>query len=367
MTLANAVLAVIWLGVIAYAVFGGADFGAGIWDLFAGSADAGKQPRELLERSIGPVWEANHVWLIFVLVYLWTAFPEAFVSIMTTLYIPMMLAGFGIVLRGSSFAFRKWASRLRYRRMFGIGFAAASLLTPFFLGTVAGGVASGRVPLGNAAGDPWTSWINPTSILGGTLAVVVSAYVAAVLAARDAARSDRLDLASYFRVRALASGVGAGLVAAVGIFVIRADAPLLFEGLTDTYGGAVVLVSIVAGATSLVAIYRRKRQLSRVAAVAATVTILWGWGLGQYPWLLPNVLTIQEGAAPDAVLVALLVAFAGAAVLAVPALIWLYALTDTGALDTDRPIRSDTSDALLLELVAAEGRSGDDDRRYRKR
>jgi cytochrome d ubiquinol oxidase subunit II len=321
MTLANAVLAVIWLGVIAYAVFGGADFGAGIWDLFAGSADTGKEPRELLERSIGPVWEANHVWLIFVLVYLWTAFPEAFVSIMTTLYIPMMLAGFGIVLRGSSFAFRKWASRLTYRRMFGIAFAASSLVTPFFLGTVASGVASGRVPLGNAAGDPWTSWLNPTSILGGTLAMVVSAYIAAVLTARDAARSNRMDLASYFRNRALASGALAGLVAGVGILVIRADAPVLFDGLTDTYGLAVVLISVVAGTTSLAAIYMRGRQLSRFVAVVATVTILWGWGLGQYPWLLPDVLTIEEGAASDAVLVALLVAFVGAAVLAVPALI----------------------------------------------
>lgn len=360
MNLANTVLAVIWLGVIAYAVFGGADFGAGIWDLFAGDPEKGREPRALLERSIGPVWEANHVWLIFVLVYLWTAFPEAFVSIVTTLYIPMMLAGIGIVFRGSSFAFRKWASQLRYRRMFGIGFAAASLLTPFFLGTVAGGVASGRVPLGNAAGDPWTSWINPTSLLGGTLAVVVSAYLAAVLAARDAARSGRGELAPYFRTRALASGVIAGLVATAGIFIIRSDAPVLFDGLTDTYGGVVVAVSVAVGAISLVAIYLRKRQLSRIAAVAATVTILWGWGLGQYPWLLPDVLTIEEGAAPDAVLLALLVAFAGAAILAVPALIWLYALADRGALDTGRPIRSDTSDALLQKLVAAENTTADD-------
>jgi cytochrome d ubiquinol oxidase subunit II len=360
MTLANAVLAVIWLGVIAYAVFGGADFGAGIWDLLAGGADKGERPRALLERSIGPVWEANHVWLIFVLVYLWTAFPEAFVSIVTTLYIPMMLAGFGIVLRGSSFAFRKWAAQLRYRRMFGIGFAAASLLTPFFLGTVAGGVASGRVPLGNATGDAWTSWINPTSMLGGTLAVVVSAYVAAVLSARDAARSNRMGLASYFRTRALVSGIVAGMVAFAGIFVIRADAPVLFSGLTDTYGGAVILLSAVAGSASLLAIYMRKRQVSRVTAALATVAILWGWAIGQYPWLLPDVLTIEQGAASDAVLTALLVAFVGAAVLAVPSLIWLYTLTDSGALDTARPIRSDTSDALLQDLVAA-GKEATDD------
>jgi cytochrome d ubiquinol oxidase subunit II len=272
-----------------------------------------------------------------------------------------MLAGIGIVLRGSAFAFRKWASRLRYRRIFGIAFAGSSLMTPFFFGTVAGGVASGRIPLGNAAGDPWTSWLNPTSLLGGVLAVVVAAYVAAVLAARDAAREDRMDLAPYFRTRALASGLVAGVVATIGIFVIRADAPVLFDGLTDTYGGTVVLLSVVAGTTSLVAIYFRRRQVSRIAAVAATVTILWGWGLGQYPWLLPNVLTIEEGAATDAVLVALLLAFVGAALLAVPALIWLYALTDSGTLDTGRPVRSDTSEALLQDLVAAEAAAPDDE------
>ena len=145
MMLVDVVLAIIWTGVTAYAIFGGADFGAGILDLFAGSATRGREMRRQLEHSIGPVWEANHVWLIFVLVYLWTAFPTAFVSIMTTLYIPVMLAGLGIVMRGSAFAFRKWAPTLSKERVMGAAFAASSFVTPFFLGAVAGGVASGRV------------------------------------------------------------------------------------------------------------------------------------------------------------------------------------------------------------------------------
>ena len=188
-------------------------------------------------------------------------------------------------------------------------------------------------------------------MLGGTLAVVVSAYVAAVLAARDAARSERADLSSYFRIRALGAGVVAGIVAAIGILVIRADAPVLFHGLTTSYGEVVVLVSAVFGISSLVAIYLRRKQLARMAAVGATATILWGWALGQYPWLLPDVLTIEQGAAPDAVLVALLVAFVGAGLLAVPSLIWLYTLTDRGVLDSAGPVRSDTSDALLRTLT----------------
>lgn len=351
MILPDIVLGIIWLGVTAYAVFGGADFGAGIWDLVAGGPDRGRHPRALLERSIGPVWEANHVWLIFVLVYLWTAFPEAFVSIMTTLYIPMTLAGIGIVLRGSAFAFRKWALTLRGRRALGASFAGSSVLTPFFLGTVAGAVASGRIPLGNARGDPWTSWINPTSALGGTLAVVGCAYVAAVLVTRDAARSGLTDLASYFRARALAAGVLAGVVALGGIFVIRSDAPTLYAGLTTTYGVIVILTSGAVGVVSLFAIFTRRRSLSRVTAVVATVTILWGWGIGQYPWLLPEVLTIEDGVAPDAVLVGLLVAFAAAGLIAVPALIWLLTLTDRGVLDTDQPVGEGSSEALLTLLA----------------
>lgn len=354
MILANVVLAIIWFGVIAYAVFGGADFGAGIWDLVAGGPNKGRHPRALLERSIGPVWEANHVWLIFVIVFLWTAFPDAFVSIMTTLYIPMALVGFGIVLRGSAFAFRKWAPTLGGRQSLGAAFAGASIVTPFFLGTVAGGVASGRVPLGNAEGDAWTSWINPTSMLGGVLAVVVCAYLAAVLVSRDAARSGLMDLAAYFRARALVSGVVAGIVAFVGVIVIKADAPLLFDGLSRPYGIAIVGASGLVGVASLGAIAFRRRRTSRLTAVFATVMILSGWAAGQHPWLLPGYLTIEEGAASDAVMIALLISFVVASAIAVPALIWLFALTDRGVLDVSQPTREGSSDALLRSLDEAQ-------------
>ncbi len=267
MMLVDVVLAIIWTGVTAYAIFGGADFGAGILDLFAGSATRGREMRRQLEHSIGPVWEANHVWLIFVLVYLWTAFPTAFVSIMTTLYIPVMLAGLGIVMRGSAFAFRKWAPTLSKERVMGAAFAASSFVTPFFLGAVAGGVASGRVPPGNAAGNPWSSWLNPTSVLGGVLAIVACTYLAAVLVARDATRTGRAELASSFRQRALWAGFLSGAVALGGIFVLRIDAPTLYEGLTEPWGLAAIMLSAGAGVASLVAIARAHHHMSRVAAV----------------------------------------------------------------------------------------------------
>src|SRR6476646_5576221 len=192
----NAVAVVLFFGVTAYALFGGADFGAGFWDLIAGGADRGQRPRAIIDHSIGPVWEANHVWLIFCLVVLWTAFAGAFESIMLTLFVPLTLAAFGIVLRGSSFAFRKAVLRTRDQRNFGAAFALASVIVPYCMGSVAGAIASGRVPSGGEAGDPWSSWINPTSVLGGVLAVTVCAYLAAVYLAYDAQRfagPDRIE------------------------------------------------------------------------------------------------------------------------------------------------------------------------------
>src|SRR4051794_33275654 len=175
LTLAEVLLGVMFVGLIAYALFGGADFGAGIWDLLAGGTKRGSRQRDLIEHSIAPVWEANHVWLIFTLVVLWTAFSEAFASIMLTLFVPLSLAAAGIVLRGSSFAFRKEVFRTSSQRNFGAAFASSSLLVPYCLGSVAGAIASGRVPGGGHAGDPWSSWINPTSILGGVMAVTACA------------------------------------------------------------------------------------------------------------------------------------------------------------------------------------------------
>src|SRR6476619_7074167 len=148
----NAVAVILFFGVTAYALFAGADFGAGFWDLIAGGAERGERPRALIDHSIGPVWEANHVWLIFCLVVLWTAFSEEFASITLTLFVPLTLAALGIVLRGSSFAFRKAVIRTRDRRNFGAAFAISSVIVPYCFGAVIGAVASGRVPAGGVAG-----------------------------------------------------------------------------------------------------------------------------------------------------------------------------------------------------------------------
>ena len=231
--MSTAVAAVLLLAVVAYAVFGGADFGAGFWDLIAGGPERGERPRDAIEHSIGPVWEANHVWLVFIFVILWTSFPEAYASITLTLFVPLAIAALGIVLRGASFAFRKAVVKLGHRRIFGAAFAASSVLVPYCMGAVAGGIASGRVPAGGQAGDPVHSWINPTSILGGVLAVAAAAYLASVYLVWDARRLDDNDMVEYFRRRAVIAAAAVGLIGIIGIFVLRADAPYLFQGLTS--------------------------------------------------------------------------------------------------------------------------------------
>ena len=325
MSSADAVAYVLWTGVTAYAVFAGADFGAGFWSLVAGGDARGRRARELVDWAIGPVWEANHVWLIFVLVVLWTAFSAAFEAIFSTLFIPLSLAALGIVLRGAGFAFHKTARRFRGRQLAERLFGLSSLLTPFFMGTAVGAIASGRVPVGNATGDPATSWLNPLSLLIGALFVATSGYLAAVFLISDARRARAADLVRYFRTRALAAAIAAGGLAVAGIFVLRADARYVYDGLTGD-GLPLLIVSVLCGVAALALLYRGARRGARPLAVGAVVAVIWGWGVAQHPYLLPQDLTLDVGAAPSATLTAVLIVFGVAVVLVVPSMALLYTL-----------------------------------------
>jgi cytochrome bd ubiquinol oxidase subunit II len=327
----TAAAVVLFIGVIAYAIFGGADFGAGFWDLVAGGTDRGGHPRTVIDHAIAPVWEANHVWLIFSFVVLWTCFPEAYASITLTLFVPLTIAALGIVLRGSSFAFRKAVLRTSYRRNLGAIFAVSSVLVPYCLGAVVGGIASGRVPAGGVAGDPWDSWVNPTSILGGTMAVVVAAYLAAVYLIWDARRISDEEMAAYFRRRAVVVAAIAGVMSIVGIFVLRADARYLFDGLTSR-GLPLVVIAAVAGAGSLWALLRASPTGARILAMAAVASVVLAWGVGQWDYMLPESLTISEAAAPTGTIVAVLVAVGLAVLLVVPGFVLLYVLDQRGSL-----------------------------------
>jgi cytochrome d ubiquinol oxidase subunit II len=334
---ADAVAGILWVGVTAYAVFGGADFGAGFWSLVSGPSEEGKRARDLADWAIGPVWEANHVWLIFVLVVLWTGFSSAFEAVFSTLFIPLSLAAFGIVLRGSGFAFHKTAKRLVGRstseRLFGI----SSLLTPFFMGTVIGAVASGRVPVGNAAGDPVTSWLNLLSIVIGALFVATSAYVSAVFLVHDARRAGSPDLERYFTRRALAAGLAAGALAVGGLFALHSDGRYVYDGLTSD-GLPLVILSALAGIAVLALLLRGQPRGTRPLAVLAVAAVVWGWGVAQHPYLLPKQLTISQAAAPDSTLTGLLIVFGVALVAVIPSFVLLYTLAQRSLIEeTPRP------------------------------
>ena len=339
MSWAGTVAALLVIGLAAYAVLGGADFGVGVWDLTAGRGRPGRRLRALIERAMGAVWETNHVWLIFVLVVFWTGFPEAFGSVMSTLYIPLFLAAVGIILRGSTFALRGVpAEGSATGRILGLLFAASSILTPFFLGTVVGAVASGRVPLGNAAGDEITSWWNSTGVLVGALAVVTGAYLAAVYLAADADAADLDDLAERLRLRALAAGTVAGVVAIGGLAVLRDDARDLYDGLTTEEGLVFVAVSAGLGAATLVLLWLRRYAVARLTAPVAVLALIGGWVAAQAPELLPGAITVSEGAAPTATLVAVVVGVAAGLCVLVPAMAYLFRLRFRGRLDKDTPV-----------------------------
>lgn len=328
------VAAFLFIGVVAYSLFGGADFGAGFWDLTAGGATRGRAPRHLVDVSLSPVWEANHTWLIYCLVMLWSGFPAAFAAITTTLWLPLGIAALGIVLRGAGFAFRHASIGTAQQRLFGAAFALSSLLTPYFFGSIAGGIASGRVPSGGY-GDAVTSWLNPTSALGGVLAVLVCAHIAAVYLCVAAARLRDAELERYFRRRALAAALVTGAVSIAGIFILRSDAHRLFVELGHRALPLVILAAL-SGVASIALLVLREDTTAwlREAAGAATALVVLGWGIAQYPYLLGTHLSIDAAAAPDATLWVQVGVAIAAGVLILPSLVVLFRLAGRGSLDT---------------------------------
>ena len=343
-------------GLIAYAVLAGADFGAGIWILFSKRDD--NDLRDHARHSMGPVWEANHVWLIFIVVVSWTAYPTALSSIASTLAIPFGLALIGIVLRGTAYALRAQAQdgelALRIERVFGL----SSVLTPFALGTAVGGIASGHVPVGNAAGNLLTSWANPTGLVIGVLSVTTAWYLASVYLTADAQRTGPASLVEAFRVRAIAAGAGAGVLALVGLIVVHADAHRLWHGLTHGGGIAALVVSGLAGAATLMLVVTRRYELARAASALAVAAVVIGWAVAQRPYLLPG-LTVSQAAAGHETLVAVVIAVVAGAVVLVPSLAFLFTLTLRGKFDHHNPLLESTitpvheSPNLPLRIAAA--------------
>jgi cytochrome d ubiquinol oxidase subunit II len=333
--LADVPIVFVLIGITAYTVLSGADFGAGLWMLIPGGGQASAAAtRDDTRHAIGPVWEANHVWLIFVLTVMWTCYPVAFGSIVSTLAVPLLIAAIGIIFRGTTYALRSQLERGEGRGVELVEnlFALSSVLTPFALATVVGGIATGRVPVGNARGNIITSWLNPVSIMAGVLAVAFSGYLAAVYLAADARRLSERTLMRDFRHRALLSGVAAGALALAGLLVVRAEAGTLWHGLTTGAGLVLVIISGLAGVMTLVLVWRGYFGLARASAALAVAAVIAGWAAAQEPLLLPG-LTVRAAAAGRATLIATIIGVAVGAAVLVPSLGLLYTLVLRGRLD----------------------------------
>jgi cytochrome d ubiquinol oxidase subunit II len=332
--MADAVGAILLASVTLYAVLGGADFGGGLWDLLAGTTTRGRAPRGLIDESITPVWEANHVWLVFDLVIFWTAFPRAFASVMITLALPIWLAAGGIVLRGAGFAFRKEITRLSLQRAAGAAFAFSSLLTPFFMGTVVGAIATGAVPA-DASHASLAAWTSPAALLTGSLFVVACGYLAAVYLIIEAGRRGDQDMRVYFTRRAQAAAIVAGALSLAALFELQNPDPAFFSRLTGRALPLVVLAG-ACGLAVLVLLTVGRTNGIRVIAALGIAAIIWGWGVAQYPVLLPGTsVTLTNAGATQATFVALVVVAIAAVILVVPSFALLFTLQGRRMLSGD--------------------------------
>jgi cytochrome d ubiquinol oxidase subunit II len=336
-------LVFVFIGLALYTVLGGADLGAGFWQLVE---HRDSEVREYAHRAMAPVWEANHVWLIFVLTVFWTAYPSAFASIASTLAVPLFIALLGIVFRGAAYALRAGAATPRESGRIDTIFSLSSILVPFALGAAIGGIATDRVPVGNAQGDLWSSWLGVTPVVIGVLAVATSAYLAAVFLAADAAHDGKQALERQFRVRALGSGVVAGALAIGGVFVVDADDHRLFHALSTGRALPAVVVSGLAGVVTLVLVFRRRYEPARYGAALAVAAIIAGWALSRWPEILPG-LTVHQAAAGHDTLVCLVVAVVAGAVILFPSLALLFRLALTGRFRAEGVVQSQPSAARL--------------------
>jgi cytochrome bd ubiquinol oxidase subunit II len=347
---ADAVGGILLASVILYAVLGGADFGGGLWDLLAGGDRRGRDPRRLIEESITPVWEANHVWLVFALVIFWTGFPDAFAAVMTVAALPLWLALAGIVLRGAGFAFRKEVSGSAAQRVLGAAFAFSSLLTPFFMGTVIGAIATGQVSA-DASHASLPAWTSATSLLTGLLFVGACGYLAAVYLVGESARRGDHRLRAYFTRRAQAAGIVTGALSLATLAELHTSNAALYSRLTGRALPLVILAGLCGLAVLALLTAGRLRGV-RVIAALGVAAVIWGWGVAQYPVLLPGTaVTLSNAGAPQSTLDAIVVLFVAAVLIVGPSFALLFSLQGRRLLNAD----DDSGLALVLQpLPSAE-------------
>lgn len=325
------VLLLVLVALSFYTMFGGADFGVGVWQ-FNLALRIPPDERALMHAAIGPVWEANHVWLIFAIVLLLNAFPAALAAASQALWVPLLLALVGIIFRGAAFAFRSYSEGLPDQQFaWEVVFALASTMAPFFLGAAAGTVASGGIVLdaaGRYQGNSLTDWMTPLSWYMAFFTVGMCAYASAVLLTGEGYRAKKAALVERWRSRSLVVGVIVGAMAAGGLFVVRYYATHLWEGLMG-YAAPAVWLSMAGGFVSLVALWRRQYILAAAGVFFAECSVVLAWGIAQYPYLIPNSMTIADAAVPANVLIAMIVCAVGGMALLTPALVYLFIIFKT--------------------------------------
>ena len=333
MSIAVIALAILWLALIAYAVLGGADFGAGIWDLFAIGPQRHRH-RQLINQAIGPVWEANHVWLIFLIVGLFSVFPSAFAALTVALFIPLTIALIGIVLRGAAFIFRTYEldASSHSADIWSRVFSMTSLITPFFLGTSAAAVASGQLVGANGVAQTnlGSAWLSPFALAIGAMAVTLCSALAATYLTQEANERGEADLTLIYRKRALVMGAITAALGALGLLLSIQEAPQLWEGVFARTL-PIVIATMLIGLVTAALLFWHRYNLARLVIILETAFLLGSWGLSQYPYIIPPHITIANSANDPNVILTLVIAIAIGMALLLPSLYYLFSVFKVAA------------------------------------
>ena len=327
MSIADILLSILWLALFVYAISGGADFGAGMLELFA-TGESGARQTALIDESIGPVWESNHVWLIFLLVVFFTAFPPAFAAINVVLFIPLLLAVIGIVLRGSSFVFKTHGiiRRSRNVRILSRIFSVGSAITPFFLALTGAAIASGVIVIHNQSQvvtNTGSYWLTPFTLTVGAMALCLCVTISAIYLTVEATSRGETELAEAFRRRGLVAGALTAAFGLLGLILSPSEAPALWHGLLDK-AIPIVIVTMLVGVAAAATLWFRRYGWARILIVAETAFLLLSWGVSQYPYIIPPDVTAANASSPLATQQFLLVGIIIALIIVIPSLWYLF-------------------------------------------
>jgi cytochrome bd ubiquinol oxidase subunit II len=326
----NLVAGVLLLAITAYSTAGGADFGAGIWDLLAGNSERGREARRLIDHAMAPVWEVNNVWLVLAIVVCWTGFPPLFQATFASLYPLFALALVGLILRGAFFAFRHVADDARAHRAADLIFGLSSVLTPFFFAASLGAIASGRV----GSGSVLEASFSPMSVAFGPVSVAATAFTGASFLVGDARRYGATHLVGYFRRRAVAAAMTLIVSGTAALITIGLQAPALLRSMLAGPGLPFALATMVLTPVVALLLWRGIFRWYRVATVVAVGSLVLAWGFAQSPYLLPGQLTIVRATAPESTQVALLVVALILVVVILPSMGLLYYLDQRTVLES---------------------------------